>query len=167
MSLLGVFPTYNICSYSPIDLRIKSRPIRYTSQKMSNMYEVKMVFGVSRALLITVVCLCSGYTNVHTSRTSSTSKMQFGGTRLGWIGDRSTPRTVVFGYWSAKSIAQIPVPHPTSKTRFEFVFLAADFRCCVGVAHLDVFRQWSKKKLAIQKIQEFLMPLFVSRNALS
>lgn len=34
------------------------------------------------------------------------------------MGERSTPRTVVEGYWSAKSIAQIPVPHPTSRARF-------------------------------------------------
>ena len=37
-------------------------------------------------------------------------------TKSGWIGERSVPITVVSGYSSAKSIAQIPVPVPMSRT---------------------------------------------------
>lgn len=56
----------------------------------------------------------------------------FGGTQEGWIGERSTPRTVAEGYWSPTvhrqllmlgaslgyllSIAQMPVPVPISRT---------------------------------------------------
>lgn len=40
--------------------------------------------------------------------------------QLGWTGERSVPVTVELGYWSAISIAQIPVPVPTSKILIGF-----------------------------------------------
>lgn len=55
---------------------------------------------------------------VHGASMSSTSNWTLGGRKVGWIGERSTPRTVLSGWSSAKSIAQIPVPVPTSRTRW-------------------------------------------------
>lgn len=40
--------------------------------------------------------------------------------QLGWTGERSVPITVELGYLSAISIAQIPVPVPTSKILIGF-----------------------------------------------
>lgn len=34
----------------------------------------------------------------------------------GWMGERSVPRTCAWGYFSANSMAHIPVPVPTSRT---------------------------------------------------
>jgi phosphoribosylcarboxyaminoimidazole (NCAIR) mutase len=41
-------------------------------------------------------------------------KMQFGGTTVGWIGERSVPIPWALGYESAMSMAQMPVPVPMS-----------------------------------------------------
>ena len=55
------------------------------------------------------------------SRASSISNLQFGGTMFGCMGDKSVPRMVVSGYLSAKSIAQIPVPVPISRTLCDYI----------------------------------------------
>ena len=51
---------------------------------------------------------------------SSSWKWQLGGTRKGVGGDKSVPVTMAEGNLSAKSIAQMPEPAPTSRTRWGF-----------------------------------------------
>jgi hypothetical protein len=52
------------------------------------------------------------------SSTSSSSKAQFGGVQLGWVGAMSTPVTCAEGYLSAIPMAHIPVPVPRSRIRW-------------------------------------------------
>jgi hypothetical protein len=54
---------------------------------------------------------------VHSAAASSISNLQFCGAKLGCVGARSVPITSADGYWSAISIAQIPVPVPISMIR--------------------------------------------------
>lgn len=56
---------------------------------------------------------------------SSIWNSTLGGTSVGWIGDRSVAITLAEGYWSAKSIAHIPVPVPRSRTRWGFGSMGA------------------------------------------
>ncbi|KAK5134381.1 hypothetical protein LTR08_006561 [Meristemomyces frigidus] len=57
-------------------------------------------------------------TGLHSSVQSSVTKWQFGATHVGWMGEMSVPVTFAEGNWSAKSMAQIPVPVPTSRKDF-------------------------------------------------
>jgi len=49
---------------------------------------------------------------------SSISNLQFGGMKVGCVGARSVPITSADGYWSAMSMAHIPVPVPISMMRY-------------------------------------------------
>lgn len=54
--------------------------------------------------------------NVHGAVTSSISKRQLGGAKVGWMGERSIPVTSAAGCSSAMSMHQMPVPQPRSRT---------------------------------------------------
>lgn len=55
---------------------------------------------------------------VQSSLQSSISNLTLGGTQSGCVGERSVPVTEAEGNWSAKSMAQMPVPVPISSTRW-------------------------------------------------
>ena len=56
---------------------------------------------------------------VHSASRSSISNDTLGGTKRGWMGERSRPITCAAGKASPKSRAQIPVPVPTSVKELE------------------------------------------------
>lgn len=56
---------------------------------------------------------------------SSIWNSRLGGTSEGWMGERSVATTEAEGNWSAKLMAQIPVPVPRSRTRWGFEVMGA------------------------------------------
>lgn len=55
------------------------------------------------------------------SSTSSTMNVTLGGTKSGWMGERSMPVTCDSGWSSAKSMDHAPVPQPMSRTWSSFL----------------------------------------------
>lgn len=80
-------------------IAIKLGPIGNGPEEAADVYKVKCV-------LVERPASCA----------SSSSKRKLGGTNDGWVGERSVPITSAEGNWSAKSMAQIPVPVPISIT---------------------------------------------------